>query len=138
MRAIFLFILTILFLGITSAQTLHMSISTRSVEGFGKPGVKVWVGPYSVTTGEAGVASLDIPAGTYTARAETKCRVANVSPSINLNSLRTGGTPTEPILTFTAPQQFPLGISFELDCKNIRAPGRTSGKTVRRKRSKNK
>lgn len=114
------------------AQTVHVGIQTKTVDGFAKPGVKIWIGKYSVTTGEGGIGSLDIPAGSYIARSETKCRVANVAASINRNSYKIGGSQTEPVLTFSAPQEYPIGIMFELDCKKPRVRGKTKGKTTAR------
>lgn len=114
------------------AQTVYVGIGTKTVDGFAKPGVKIWIGKYSVTTGEAGTGSLDIPAGAYKVRAETNCRVANVAGSINRNSHKSGGSQTEPVLTFSAPQEYPIGITFELDCKKPRYRGKAKGKTTAR------
>ncbi len=112
------------------AQTVHVGIETKTADGVAKPGVKIWIGKYSVTTGEGGSGSLDIPAGAYKARAETKCRVVRVAASSNLQG---SARSTEPVLTFSLPQDLPAGILFELDCKKTRVRGKTKAKLVSEK-----
>ena len=110
----------------TKAQKIHVSVSTRSTAGFAQPRIKVMIGSYAVTTDGAGVGSVDLPAGTYKVKAVTKCRVVRFSRSHNINMEEVGGTSTEPVVRITGPQQGPLGIQFELDCKNKKSPpGRT-------------
>ena len=115
----------------TAGQIVYISIATRTVEGFSKPGVKVWIGTRSVVTATGGVGSLEMPPGTYTARAETKCRVvrASISPTIDA-----GGSETQPRLTLTLHQPDPLGILFELDCSKVQTRGKTKPKTTTKKR----
>jgi hypothetical protein len=108
------------------AQTVHLSLETKSVDGPGLAGVKVWIGPHSVTTATGGVAEMEVPVGTFKARVETKCRVAQARASSNLMP---GGS-TELALTFRVPQDLPAGILFELDCKGVR---QTKAKAVRKK-----
>ncbi len=114
------------------AQTVYVGVETKSVDGSAKPAVKVWIGKYSATTNEAGGAALEIPAGTYTARAETKCRVVKASASSNLMP---GRQSTELVLTVTVPQDLPSGILFELDCSNLKKSGKTKPKTTAKKGS---
>ena len=125
MLFILLFACTMFGVVAASAQTVYVGIETKTVDGVAKPGVKVWIGKYSVTTGEGGSASLNIPAGTHTARAETKCRVVRASASSNLQP----GGRTELVLTFSLPQDLPAGILFELECKKPRVRGKPKVKT---------
>jgi hypothetical protein len=113
-----------------SAQTVHVGIETKTVDSVAKAGVKIWIGEHLVTTDRSGTGELNIPTGTYTARAETKCRVVRVAASSNLQP---GARSTEPVLTFSLPQDLPAGILFELDCKKPRVRGKTKGKTVSEK-----
>jgi hypothetical protein len=97
------------------AQSVHVSIETKSVDGPGLAGVKVWIGPRFVTTAAGGVAEMEVPVGTFKAKAETKCRVVQATASSNLMP---GGS-TELNLTFRVPQDLPAGILFKLDCKGV-------------------
>ena len=101
----------------THAQTVHVSISTRSTAGFAQPKVKVQIGSHSLTTDASGLGSVDLAAGTYKVKAVTKCRVESVTTSRNINMEEVGGTSTEPEIRLRAPQEWPVGIQFELDCK---------------------
>ncbi len=106
------------------AQTVHVGIETKSVDGPGLAGVKVWIGPNSVTTAAGGVAEMEVPVGSFKARVETKCRVAQATASSNLMP---GGS-TELTLTFRVPQDLPAGILFKLDCKGVKQPKVKAGR----------
>lgn len=116
-----------------TAQMVHIGVTTLNAAGSGQARVKVLVGPHVVTTGEAGIGSVDVRGGTYALKAETECRVVSFTTTINRYSERTGGTPTEPVMTFTAPHDLPIGIEIRLDCAAAKPPKKTTGPAKRKK-----
>lgn len=126
-KTICLFTAALIFCGLAVSEARGQEVDVRiSTEFYGSsaPGVRVTIGPRSVTTDNKGLALVKLPLGTYTAKVDGPCPVTQIVVSTNI--VKTGPA-SEPTLTFQVAQyQGGYAVSFLMSCN---APPPTSGMT---------